>query len=111
MASITFPTAGKSFLQSSPPATAKSNSDKVGLLLFEKDSISYNKRRNRILTVVNIATQLPVTVPPQPKKETSSERNLAAWSSIRQDRWEGELTIEGEIPQWLVCTNHTLLTT
>lgn len=111
MASITFPTAGKSFLQSFPPATFKSNSEKVGPLLFERDNISYNKCCNRNLTAVNIATRLPVIVPPQPEKETSSERNLAAWTSIRQERWEGELTVEGEIPKWLVCTNYALLTT
>ncbi|KAJ6811758.1 putative carotenoid cleavage dioxygenase 8-like protein B, chloroplastic isoform X1 [Iris pallida] len=31
----------------------------------------------------------------------SGEGKLGAWTSIRQERWEGELEVEGEIPLWL----------
>jgi carlactone synthase/all-trans-10'-apo-beta-carotenal 13,14-cleaving dioxygenase len=27
---------------------------------------------------------------------------LVAWKSIRQERWEGELKVEGKLPLWLV---------
>ena len=26
----------------------------------------------------------------------------SAWTSIRQERWEGDLAVEGRIPEWLV---------
>ncbi|KAJ6801198.1 putative carotenoid cleavage dioxygenase 8-like protein B, chloroplastic isoform X1 [Iris pallida] len=31
----------------------------------------------------------------------TGEGKLGAWTSIRQERWEGELEVEGEIPLWL----------
>lgn len=31
----------------------------------------------------------------------------AAWKSIRQERWEGALELEGELPHWLVGTTTT----
>nr|GLL38076.1 carotenoid cleavage dioxygenase 8 homolog B, chloroplastic [Ipomoea trifida] len=40
-----------------------------------------------------------VASPPEVK-----ERKLAAWTSVRQERWEGELFVEGEIPKWLKGT-------
>lgn len=35
---------------------------------------------------------------------TAGERwaKLAAWTSIRQERWEGDLAVEGHLPLWLV---------
>jgi len=30
----------------------------------------------------------------------------AAWKSVRQERWEGALELEGELPLWLVGTTH-----
>ncbi|GLT85439.1 hypothetical protein SLE2022_036290 [Rubroshorea leprosula] len=52
----------------------------------------------------SVASPLRVTVPSPAQKEIIAERNLqnhVAWTSIRQERWEGELTVEGEIPLWL----------
>ncbi|XP_057959214.1 carotenoid cleavage dioxygenase 8 homolog B, chloroplastic [Malania oleifera] len=45
---------------------------------------------------------MPVTAPSPPRRETSEDqKKLAAWTSVRQERWEGELRVEGEIPLWL----------
>ncbi|GLT48200.1 hypothetical protein SLA2020_218400 [Shorea laevis] len=40
---------------------------------------------------------------PSLDNETIADRNQnhVAWTSIRQERWEGELVVEGEIPLWL----------
>ncbi|PKU79381.1 Carotenoid cleavage dioxygenase 8 like B, chloroplastic [Dendrobium catenatum] len=35
------------------------------------------------------------------KTEFRKAGKLAAWTSIRQERWEGELQLQGEIPLWL----------
>lgn len=61
----------------------------------------FTKKRNA--TIVNVATEPPPAVLPRPKKEVTSVPKLAAWTSVKQERWEGELAVEGEIPQWLVC--------
>lgn len=60
------------------------------------------KRNVRGLTVTNAATPSPAIAP---SRETESvvNRNHVAWTSVRQERWEGELIVEGEIPFWLVC--------
>lgn len=61
----------------------------------------------RGLTITNVATPpLPRTVPSLPDHK-SGPRDWShahvAWTSVRQERWEGELAVEGEIPLWLVC--------
>ncbi|PKA56921.1 Carotenoid cleavage dioxygenase 8 like B, chloroplastic [Apostasia shenzhenica] len=35
------------------------------------------------------------------RQKAVEEGRLAAWTSIRQERWEGELQVQGEIPLWL----------
>ncbi|KAJ8443392.1 hypothetical protein Cgig2_018825 [Carnegiea gigantea] len=48
-----------------------------------------------------IAPPLP-PLPRTQKEETKSNGGrLAAWTSIKQERWEGELQVEGDIPLWL----------
>ncbi|CAH9106291.1 unnamed protein product [Cuscuta epithymum] len=51
----------------------------------------------REFPVAHVAAQVqgPVSVEPQ---------QLAAWTSVRQDRWEGELLVQGQIPNWLKGT-------
>ncbi|GAB2223275.1 hypothetical protein Droror1_Dr00017415 [Drosera rotundifolia] len=72
------------------------------------------------LVVIKLATRLPlvtplnptlpptlppsVTVPAPAKEAVGSKGKLAAWTSIKQEKWEGELIVEGEIPQWLQGT-------
>ncbi|KAK1265995.1 hypothetical protein QJS04_geneDACA002688 [Acorus gramineus] len=45
----------------------------------------------------------PTFVPSPPPTETDhhGSSKLAAWSSVRQRRWEGELAVDGKIPLWL----------
>lgn len=53
----------------------------------------------------NVATRFPPLIAsPTPKKgETNNGGKLSAWTSITQERWEGELHVQGQIPSWLVC--------
>ncbi|XP_021911970.1 carotenoid cleavage dioxygenase 8 homolog B, chloroplastic-like [Carica papaya] len=55
----------------------------------------------RDLTITKVATQLPVVGAPSLETEIMGNRNHVAWTSVRQERWEGELAVEGEIPLWL----------
>lgn len=71
--------------------------------------VTSNKLRNfRGLTITNVATPpLQKTTPWPPQDQKSSPRDWSqvhvAWTSVRQEKWEGELAVEGEIPLWLVC--------
>ncbi|GAB2275740.1 Carotenoid cleavage dioxygenase 8, chloroplastic [Dionaea muscipula] len=73
------------------------------------------------LVVTQIATKLPLVAPPlpphppptptppppaprTPKEASGNKGKLAAWTSIKQEKWEGELVVEGEIPLWLKGT-------
>ncbi|CAH9074262.1 unnamed protein product [Cuscuta europaea] len=58
----------------------------------------YDSPIRREFAVANVAAQIqaPVSVEPQ--------QQLAAWTSIRQHRWEGELVVQGQIPKWLKGT-------
>uniref|UniRef100_A0A288ILT7 Carotenoid cleavage dioxygenase 8 n=2 Tax=Chrysanthemum TaxID=13422 RepID=A0A288ILT7_CHRMO len=78
---------------------AISNHD-IDSCTFGQASFS-NKRKSRELSVVSVATDLPLVVKQQPWKVVEKEKKLVAWTSIQQDRWEGELVVEGTIPQWL----------
>ena len=79
------------------------------------------QKRDMNLKVAHVATKLvPPTrrvtddvteviappLPPLPRTQKEETKNdggrLAAWTSIRQERWEGELQVEGDIPLWLV---------
>lgn len=62
---------------------------------------SFAKKRNT--AIVSIATQPPPGVVGNPRTGKNDEtKKLAAWTSVKQERWEGELTVEGELPLWLV---------
>ncbi|XP_008810664.2 carotenoid cleavage dioxygenase 8 homolog B, chloroplastic-like [Phoenix dactylifera] len=51
---------------------------------------------------VSVEAEPRVTAPLQlVETERCVDGKLAAWTSIRQERWEGELVVEGEIPLWL----------
>lgn len=63
----------------------------------------WKNSKKRELSIVSVATDLPAVVQqPPPWKEEIKERKLAAWTSVRRDRWKGELVVQGEIPKWLV---------
>ncbi|RHN46216.1 putative oxidoreductase [Medicago truncatula] len=58
------------------------------------------------LTVANAVSPSCVIVPPQPPEKrsetTGDHQHHVAWTSIHQERWEGELLVQGHIPLWLV---------
>lgn len=69
---------------------------------FGKVKINEKVKKNLALKLVsNVANQLPVIVLP-PDEVVKKEKKLAAWTSVRQERWEGELVVEGDLPLWLV---------
>jgi hypothetical protein len=62
----------------------------------------------------------PVVTTPRRREGRTGDAGtdqLVAWKSIRQERWEGALEVEGELPLWLVgdlspiiiCTNMPIL--
>ncbi|CAN1161907.1 Carotenoid cleavage dioxygenase 8 homolog B, chloroplastic [Linum perenne] len=69
----------------------------------------FPRKLGRESVVTSAATQVPAFVPaPTPAlpavDDSSDDKNHTAWTSIRQERWEGELTVEGHIPLWLSGT-------
>ncbi|XP_004292847.1 PREDICTED: carotenoid cleavage dioxygenase 8, chloroplastic-like [Fragaria vesca subsp. vesca] len=59
------------------------------------------------LTSTNVASPpLPAIAAPHlpPSKESDDRRSHVAWTSVRQERWEGELHVQGQIPLWLKGT-------
>ncbi|KAK9742108.1 hypothetical protein RND81_03G148900 [Saponaria officinalis] len=64
------------------------------------------KKHDTALTISRVATEPPpvVILPPAPEKKESKNdggSGLSAWTSIRQERWEGELHVQGDLPLWL----------
>ncbi|KAG5562537.1 hypothetical protein RHGRI_005313 [Rhododendron griersonianum] len=101
MASLAFSTTETSIFRSSVLTSNGSAHGRDGFILGR--SIFFKNSNTRDLKITKVATKLPDTIP-SPKKEISDDRKLAAWTSIRQERWEGEIVIEGEVPLWLKGT-------
>lgn len=101
MASLAFSATGTTNFRSSLMTSDRSIHGRYGFL-FEK-SIFLKKNNTTDVKIGKVVRKLPETIPP-PGKEISSNRKLAAWTSIQQERWEGELAVEGEIPLWLKGT-------
>lgn len=74
--------------------------DVRALPVFGKPMISTKKSKT---VIVNVATNKPAIAQSPVQTEVAGEQKLVAWTSVRQERWEGELVVEGEIPKWLVC--------
>ncbi|KAK4365049.1 hypothetical protein RND71_016407 [Anisodus tanguticus] len=70
---------------------------------FGKVKINEKTKKNLDFKLVTnvAASQLPVIVPPPDQQVIKKEKKLAAWTSVLQERWEGELVVEGELPLWL----------
>ncbi|KAG8375591.1 hypothetical protein BUALT_Bualt10G0116400 [Buddleja alternifolia] len=64
---------------------------------------SRERCKNRGLIVTNIATKPPASsVVSPPKQEVDQNKGkLVAWKSVKQERWEGALDVQGQIPLWL----------
>ncbi|KAI9192165.1 hypothetical protein LWI28_019103 [Acer negundo] len=77
--------------------------------MFSRKANSSTSTTTRELTVTNVASPQRLSIVPLPEKESvvddhNHQRNHVAWTSVRQERWEGELVVEGEIPLWLSGT-------
>ncbi|KAH7651355.1 carlactone synthase / all-trans-10'-apo-beta-carotenal 13,14-cleaving dioxygenase protein [Dioscorea alata] len=72
---------------------------------FAKASLPWwRKQRSSESQRVNFATETLVSAPPAAIEDVDHSGKLAAWTSIRHERWEGELVVEGDIPLWLKGT-------
>ncbi|KAK1289044.1 hypothetical protein QJS10_CPB18g01056 [Acorus calamus] len=102
MASLTFTTAttaGKAF----PSVPVRSDTSRPATNLNR--GLPNMKRATIDPLMAGVATRPPpptfIPNPPPTETDHHGSSKLAAWSSIRQRRWEGELAIDGEIPLWL----------
>lgn len=96
--SLSFSTTGNNGLPSCMALSSHSSDGcTYGQAMFSK------KSKSRELSIVSVATDLPPIVLQPPWKEVTKVQKLVAWTSVREERWEGKLVVEGEIPQWLVC--------
>ncbi|KAL0288599.1 UNVERIFIED_CONTAM: Carotenoid cleavage dioxygenase 8B, chloroplastic [Sesamum angustifolium] len=56
---------------------------------------------NPRLSISNVATRpTPVVAPSKQGIQTNYEK-LVAWNSVKQERWQGELQVQGQIPLWM----------
>lgn len=102
MASLSFSSISRCLPQSTVTVSDKSSPRKDIVCSLAKGNFS-RKRDARDLTVTNVASpQMPVIIPLPEKENFPRERNHVAWTSVRQERWEGELVVQGQIPLWLV---------
>ncbi|KAF6164493.1 hypothetical protein GIB67_025319 [Kingdonia uniflora] len=99
MASSTFSVTGANIFASKPFGLEDTSRGR-DTLPYKKNGLVPTFRTKHDLIATNVATRPPISIPfPVIKHEEG--RKLAAWTSIKQERWEGELVVEGEIPKWL----------
>ncbi|PIA64773.1 hypothetical protein AQUCO_00100324v1 [Aquilegia coerulea] len=103
MASLRFTAAGSKILGSSSVHLGDSSHD-ANKLSFKTGINSTTNPSMKDSVVTRVATRSPPVFMPSPKIKTDHESKLAAWKSIQQERWEGDLVVEGEIPIWLKGT-------
>lgn len=102
MASLAFSASiGRSISPSNAMVSDKFESRREGFSLGK--GTFARKRDPRDSMVPKVATQAP-TVFPSLEKELAGDRNHVAWTSVQQERYEGELAVQGEIPLWLSGT-------
>ncbi|KAJ6361526.1 hypothetical protein OIU78_002038 [Salix suchowensis] len=102
MASLAFSSSiGRSITSSNAMVSDKYESRREGFSLGK--TTFARKRDPRDSMVTKVATQAP-TMFPSLEKELAGDRNHVAWTSVRQERYEGELAVQGEIPLWLSGT-------
>lgn len=102
MASLAFSSSiGRSITSSNAMVSDKYESRREG---FSIGKTTFARKRDpRDSMVTKVATQAP-TMFPSLEKELAGDRNHVAWTSVRQERYEGELAVQGEIPLWLSGT-------
>ncbi|KAI3868864.1 hypothetical protein MKX03_036393 [Papaver bracteatum] len=102
MASLTFRTIGTNTFPSGLADFGVSGVHVKGSL-----TVAPKKWCNRVVKVTNVATSPPphsTSLAPDIESTGEDEHRSVAWTSIRQERWEGELSVDGEIPLWLSGT-------
>lgn len=85
------------------------DSSKEGFLFGNKGNIFKSQRSLQELTVTN-AVIAPPPLPAEIFGTIGGGRHHVAWTSIPQERWEGELVAQGQIPLWLVCMPYEYFT-
>ncbi|XP_039051144.1 carotenoid cleavage dioxygenase 8 homolog B, chloroplastic-like [Hibiscus syriacus] len=82
----------------------QSKHKKLGFF-FDNNFGFASKPERRGLTITRVANpSRPVVVPSLDKETVNPDRNHVAWTSVRQERWEGELLVQGDLPLWLKGT-------
>ncbi|KDP34151.1 hypothetical protein JCGZ_07722 [Jatropha curcas] len=81
----------------------KNKHKREGLFNINKVIFAAKRDNTRGTIVTNVASQLPAIIP-SPVIDVATDQNHVAWTSVRQERWEGELVVQGEIPLWLKGT-------
>ncbi|KAJ3670981.1 hypothetical protein LUZ60_008407 [Juncus effusus] len=70
---------------------------------FKTSHLDMKRPGNRMVPHV-VTEPRVITVPVRPvetEREIVGADKLSAWTSIRQERWEGQLAVKGKIPLWL----------
>ncbi|KAJ7958814.1 Carotenoid cleavage dioxygenase 8 [Quillaja saponaria] len=107
MASIAFSSAIRNSMSwptmlSNKPADDMKDGFSFGKSMFTTRKHNFN---HQDLILTNVASPLtPAIAPPPEKTARPDDRHHVAWTSIRQERWEGELVVQGQIPLWLSGT-------
>lgn len=70
---------------------------------LENKLVFCRKQDKQALTIARVVSpSQPAIVPSSDKESVEPDQNHVAWTSVKQERWEGELVVQGEIPLWLV---------
>ncbi|NP_001306853.1 carotenoid cleavage dioxygenase 8 homolog B, chloroplastic [Jatropha curcas] len=103
MASLAFSAKGQCISVSKMVVSDKNKHKREGLFNINKVIFAAKRDNTRGTIVTNVASQLPAIIP-SPVIDVATDQNHVAWTSVRQERWEGELVVQGEIPLWLKGT-------
>nr|ABF70124.1 dioxygenase-related protein [Musa balbisiana] len=85
-------------------SSSSSSSSGSGRPSFDSfDTICRRRRRawESAKASVGVEPRPTVSVGPAETGPVDCGGKLAAWTSIRQERWEGKLVVEGDVPRWL----------
>ncbi|CAH8274554.1 unnamed protein product [Arabidopsis lyrata] len=70
--------------------------------LKTKSQVPHRLFARRVFGVTRAVINSPAPSPLPEKEKVEGERRChVAWTSVPQEKWEGELTVQGKIPTWL----------
>lgn len=84
-----------------PPSKAVFGGARVQSICGNNSKTMISTKKTKTM-IVNVATNISGNIQSPLPKEVATDGKLVAWTSVQQERWEGELVVEGEIPKWLV---------